>query len=534
MILRSTLRPIVTCFSFALSLCSSGLAQTSDTPKQKPNILFIAIDDLKPDLGCYGNTLVKTPNFDRLAAMGVVFTNSHCNQAVCGPSRASLMTGLRPDRTGVHDLKTIAREARPWITTIPEQFKKHGYVSVGTGKIYDPRCVDKKSDKPSWSKPFALYNLNYNPKFPKPVNAAYQDPEIHKLFKELQSKGIKNYGPVQKELIKRKLNHVVECQDVPDDAYTDGAIRKMGQKWLRELTDNQGTGKPFFIAVGFKKPHLPFIAPKKYWDLYRREDMPLAEFQKHAKNAPTFAYHHSEELRSYADIPQRGPLDKAKQRELIHGYYACISYIDAQLGILLDDLEKRKLLDNTIIVLWGDHGWHLGDHGLWCKHTNYEQATRAPLIIAGPGIKHGIKSDAPTEFVDIFPTLCDLAGIPQVKNIDGTSFKPILDGSKKQIKPYAISQFGRGSKMGYAFRDRRFRYVVWVSGKKASDATTTPASSLNANNRVAEELYDYSSDPLETVNIANQPEQAERIKKFRSAVDSYLRQQAKKIQRQQP
>jgi arylsulfatase A-like enzyme len=498
----------------------------------KPNILFIAVDDLKPDLGCYGKAIVKTPNFDRLAAMGVVFTNNHCNQAVCGPSRASLMTGLRPDRTGVHDLKTVAREVRPWITTLPEHFKNNGYVTAGTGKIYDPRCVDKKSDAPSWSKPFRRYNLNYNPRFPKPVNAAYQDPEIHKVFKELQSRGIKNYGPVQKELVKRKLNHVVECQDVPDDAYTDGAFRKQGLKFLRELSDHGGRGKPFFIAIGFKKPHLPFIAPKKYWDLYKREDMPIASFQEHAKNSPQFAYTNFPELRSYADTPQSGMPTQEKQRELIHGYYACISYIDAQLGLILDELEKRDLMKNTIIVLWGDHGWHLGDHGLWTKHTNFEQATRSPLIYAGPGIQKGKKTAAPTEFVDIFPTLCDLAGIPSLNNLDGISSKPVLDGSLKKVKDVAISQFSRGSTMGYAFRTDRYRYIVWVNGKKQSDATTTPAAQLSSGSIRAEELYDYQTDPLEKVSLAKDPQQSERIKGFRRMADTFLREQTQRIKKQ--
>jgi len=514
-----------------ISLTSCLLALTS-LGATKPNILFIAVDDLKPDLGCYGNTIVKTPNFDRLAAMGVTFTNSHCNQAVCGPTRASLMTGLRPDRTGVHDLKTVARQVRPWITTLPEHFKKNGYVTAGTGKIYDPRCVDKKSDAPSWSKPFVLHNLIYNPKFPKPVNGAYQDPEIHKVFKELQSKGIKNYGPVQKELVKRGLNHVVESMDVPDDAYADGAIRKQGVKFIRELSDNGGAGKPFFIAIGFKKPHLPFIAPTKYWDLYKRENMPIASFQKHAKNSPDFAYTSFPELRSYGDTPQSGMPTEAKQRELIHGYYACTSYIDAQLGLILDELEKRDLMKNTIIVLWGDHGWHLGDHGLWTKHTNFEQATRAPLIFAGPGIKKGLKSAAPTEFVDIFPTLCDLAGIPTIKNLDGASSKPVLNGTKEKVKEVAISQFSRGKAMGYAFRSDRYRYIVWVNGKKQSDATTTPAQALTPSLIKAEELYDYQTDPLEKVSLAKSPEQAERIKEFRQIADTFLKEQTKRISSQ--
>jgi len=501
-----------------------GLALSSLQAADKPNILFIAVDDLKPDLGCYGNTYVKTPNFDRLAKMGVTFTNSHCNQAVCGPSRASLMTGLRPDRTKVHDLKTKTREVTPWITTLPEHFKNNGYITAGTGKIYDPRSVDKKSDKPSWSLPFRLYNLDYNPDFPEPASAAYQGAEIQKAVKEIKDSGVKGYGPILKELIKRDLHPATESADVPDDAYTDGAIRKEGIKFIQKLAKQD---KPFFLAVGFKKPHLPFVAPKKYWDLYKREEIPLAKFQEFAKDAPEFAYHDSNELRSYGGIPAKGKMDEAKSRELIHGYYACISYIDTQIGMLLDELDKQGLSENTIVILWGDHGWHLGDHGIWCKHTNYEEATRSPLIYAGPGIQKGKKTHAPTEFVDIFPTLCDLADIPTIENLDGTSSKPVLDGSKDKVKDYAVSQFSRGKAMGYAFRDEQYRYVFWVNNAGKIGSESTPSTEVNKLR--AQELYDYKADPLETVNIAKDPAQAERIKALKKEANAFLKAQAERI-----
>jgi len=505
-----------------LASCFSLLASAA----QPPNIIFIAIDDLKPDLGCYGNTLVKTPNFDRLAAMGTTFTNAHCNQAVCGPSRASLMTSLRPDRTRVHDLHTKIRTVTPWVTTLPQHLKSHGYTTVGTGKIYDPRSVDNKSDAPSWSQPFRLYNLDYNPNFPHPVAAAYQGAKYHAALKEIQARGLKGYNAIYKALKAKGLHDAVESADVPDDAYTDGAIRKEGIKFIHKLAP---TKKPFFIAIGFKKPHLPFIAPKKYWDLYKRSEMPLAPFQKHAKNSPAFAYHNFPELHSYGGIPKTNKLPEDKQRELIHGYYACISYIDAQLGLILDELENKKLLDNTIIVLWGDHGWHLGDHGLWTKHTNYEQATRAPLIIAGPGIAKGLKTNAPTEFIDIFPTLCELAHVPMAENRDGISFAPILTGAKKSIRPFAISQFPRGKTQGYALRDTRYRYVIWLNNSQPIGAKSTPTSTIN--NIRAEELYDYQTDPLETQNIAADPAQATRIKTFRKAIQQFLTNQKHRIEK---
>ena len=264
------------------------------------------------------------------------------------------------------------------------------------------------------------------------------------------------------------------------------------------------------------------MAPKKYWDLYKREEVPLASFQKFAESAPKFAYHNSNELRSYGGIPASGSLVEAKQRELIHGYYACTSYIDAQIGMILDELEKRDLMKNTIIVLWGDHGWHLGDHGIWCKHTNYEQATRSPLIFSGPGVSKGFKTNAPTEFVDIFPTLCDLAGIPMLDNLDGLSAMPVLTQSKPKVRDFAISQFGRGKAMGYALRNEQYRYIVWPikEGNKPS---------TNISNNKGEELYDYASDPLEKKNIAGDPAQSQRIVAFRAVANTFLKEQAERI-----
>ena len=509
-------------FTSLLTLASGvllGVASAAD----KPNILFIAVDDLKPLLGCYGDKVAKTPNFDRLAKMGVTFTNSHCNQAVCGPSRASLMTGLRPDRTKVHDLKTITREVTPWVVTLPEQLKKHGYTTAGTGKIYDPRSVDKKLDAPSWSLPFRLHNLDFNAAQPEPVLGAYQGEAQRKAFKEMEAKGLKGYGPMYAELKKRGLNSVVEATNVPDDSYTDGAIRKQGIKFMKQLGKES---QPFFLAVGFKKPHLPFIAPQKYWDMYDRKNLPLASFQKFAEDAPKFAYHTSPELRSYAGPPAKGALAEDQQRELIHGYYACVSFIDAQLGLMLDALRDNGLSENTVVILWGDHGWHLGDHGLWCKHTNYEQSTRSPLIIAGPGILKNKKTDAPTEFVDIYPTLCELTGTPVPANLDGISFKPVIDGSEKSVREFAISQFPRGKCIGYALRDNQFRYIVWPN---------TPASgkpAVNVNDCEGEELYDYSADPLETKNIAKEEGQHERILAFRKKADAFLAAQAVRISKE--
>ncbi len=471
---------------------------------QQKNVLFIAVDDLKPLIGAYGDEMAVTPNFDRLADMGVTFTNSHCQQAVCGPSRASLLTGLRPDVTEVWDLKTMIRDRNPDILTLPQHFKNNGYTTVGMGKIYDPRSVDKGYDKISWSVPYMMPDKQ-DPVFADAAMGSYQSPEYKERFdaliKEGKAKGLEK-GKLNK-YVRDNFKPSVESADVSDEAYFDGQVAKTALEQMGVLAK---AGDPFFLAVGFKKPHLPFVAPQKYWELYDRDKMPLAEFQKHASNTIEIPYHNNGELRSYTDIEGatsvNDPLEVAKQKELIHGYYACVSYIDTQLGKVLDALESNGLKENTAIVLWGDHGWHLGDHGLWNKHTNFEQATRAPLIFVDPSGEKGETNSSPVEFVDIFPTLCDLAGIDLPAQLQGTSLKPILKGKNKSVKEFAISQFGRGKNEGYALRNDRYRLVVWYK-----DGDTS-----NDGNILFKELYDYKKDPLEKHNvIADYPELADQL-----------------------
>jgi len=455
-----------------ISLAMITACQGVGKPEAKPlNILFIAVDDLKPVLGCYGDTLIKTPNIDRLAESGTVFLNNHCQQAVCGPSRASLMTGLRPDHTRVWDLKTRMRDMNPDVLSLPQHFRSQGFETAGTGKIYDPRCVDKQLDKPSWSIPFSKPDrLPNDPTFGKAVLGAYQGKEVRTCLEEAAEKGLTKYADVKKFLVEHDCWPAVESADVPDGAYTDGAIATEGIRLMGELKEG---GKPFFLAVGFKKPHLPFVAPSRYWNLYDRGDFQMAPFQQKSKNGVDLAYHTSGELRTYGGIPDfdsysadaKKHMAEEKQKELIHGYYACVSYIDAQVGRLLDELKAQGLDKNTVVVLWGDHGWHLGDHGLWCKHTNFEQATRSPLIFSSPDIPTSGKTQSPTEFVDIFPTLCELAHVPVPENLDGVSLVPLLKNTKASVKEYAVSQWPRGKTMGYAIRDSRYRYVVWFKGK---------------------------------------------------------------------
>jgi arylsulfatase A-like enzyme len=517
---------------FALFLtCNITLAQK----KTKPNILFIAVDDLKPELGCYGNTLVKSPNIDRLAKTGTAFINNYCQQAVCGPTRASLMTGMRPDATKVWDLKTKMRDMNPDIETLPQYLIKQGYITSGVGKIYHPSCVDKKSDELSWSIPFIKPEASdYANGLGEPAKKHYQNPET-KAAIALEG-GSKKNKEDDGEASEGATKPSTECLDLPDDAYEDGVTALLAKKSLIKLS--QGS-TPFFMAVGFHKPHLPFVAPKKYWDLYKREDMPVAEFQDHAENSPLIAYHRSGELRNYSDIPPfvtlpsedlRVGLKMEKQKELVHGYYAAVSYTDAQVGILLNTLDSLGLLKNTIIVLWGDHGWHLGDHDMWGKHSNFEQATRAPMIYAAPGIKPGA-SKSFSEHVDVFPTICDLAGVPIPTQLQGKSMKPAMQNKNAEVNEFSVSQYPRklkaaevkklgytdGKLMGYSIRNNGYRYTLWMNNNFTSKEPY-------ADSRVyAKEMYDYTKDPLEKVNVADKKEYKKMADKMHEQLIQYFK-----------
>jgi len=477
--------------------------------QEAPNVLFIAVDDLKPMLGCYGDEMIKTPNIDRLAAQGTVFLNAHCQQAVCGPTRASLLTGLRPDTTKVWDLKTRIRDILPDVVTLPQYFKQNGYTSVGTGKIFDPRSVDDQTvdDPASWSRPYSTFAQNPDEEF------GCVNPEFVAKVRALKAKGIKAQNKQKKAL--GGTPPVEIDQDVPDSTYADGRIADTGIALLNELAPKDA---PFFVAVGFKKPHLPFVAPKKYADLYERSQFQLAELKKRPIGAPDFHWQPGWEIRNgaYSDIPllnDGNPIPDEMQITLIHGYHACVSYTDAQIGRLLDALEASGEADNTIVIFWGDHGWHLGDHGMWCKHTNYEQSTRVPLIIADLRSPRAQKTKSTVEFVDIYPTLCELAGLPVPEVLQGVSLVPVLADPAATIKEVAVSQFprlagGHGEIMGYAYRDSRYRYIEWIDGDFRAGETGGEV--------FAREFYDYKADPLERRNLIDNPEYATEVKRLQS------------------
>ncbi len=498
--------------------------------QERKNVLFIAIDDLKPLLGSYGDEIAITPTIDELSENSTVFTKAYCQQAVCGPSRASLLTGMRPDYTGVWDLKTRMRDINPDIISIPQYFRSKGYETVAVGKIYDPRCVDKKTyDDESWSIPYRESSqYTYPEEYGEPALSYYVDPKaktiVEKYTKEAKEKGIENVHAYVSERYKPS----VEYYDAPDEAYMDAQIAANSVKYLKQLAKKN---EPFFLGVGFKRPHLPFAAPKKYWSMYNREDIPLAPYRKAIKNGTDIAYHNSGELESYTDIPEltdfsdifNDNLPDWKQKELIHGYYACVSFIDAQLKIVLDELKELGLEENTIIVLWGDHGWHLGDHGLWCKHSNFEQATRVPMVFSVPG-NEGRYNDTPVEFVDIFPTLCDAANIDIPSHLQGTSLMPIVKGEQDRVKEYAVSQFARGKSIqGYSIRDDRYRLTVWMEDNYKT------FQRYDKSLIKAVELYDYQKDPNETINVYNMKKYSDAQGKLFEYLESYVTSQNEEV-----
>lgn len=496
------------------------VAFVANSQKAK-NVLFIAVDDLKPLLGCYGDSQILTPNIDKLAQSGTVFLNNQCQQAVCSPSRASLMFGMRPDKTKIWDLNTPVRTATKDVKSVAEHFKDNGYESAAFGKIFHISMADKEHDIKSWSISYTKINqYNYPENIGEPIAGHYQNPdtksEIDKLYQSFLTEGVKPGNARAKVL--EKIKPSTEMLDVPDEAYEDGQNANSAVNLIRQLANKE---KPFFIAVGFKKPHLPFVSPKKYWDLYNPEKIELSRWQKAPEGAPEFAMHTWGELKSYSDIQTaiqpNGLLNTEKQRELIHGYMASVSYTDANIGKLMAELEKQGILDETIIVLWGDHGWHLGDHGIWCKHSNFEQATRAPLIFSAPDTKRGIKNSSPVEFVDIYPTLCDLAGIEIPAFTDGKSLKPIMTGDKEKVKDFAISQYPRGNnRMGYSLRNERYRYTAWFQIEYRKGEKASPEK------LIGEELYDYQKDALETKNLADEKSYSDVRKDLARKLNSFL------------
>ncbi len=441
-----------------LAAAMGGDSAASAKPK---NILFIAVDDLRPQLGCYGHKQMISPNIDKLACEGMLMERSYCQVPVCGASRASLLKGLRPTPKRFLGYSTWAEKDAPDVDSLPRTLRKAGYTTISNGKVYH----HAKDDLEAWSE------TPYRPQTGQPW-PYYADPKSREILAEHRKTRKRGRGPA------------FEGFDAPDNQYPDGMI---ADKTIADIKRLSASGKPFFLACGFQKPHLPFTAPKKYWDLYKREAIDLADNPFRPKGAPDAALHNWGELRQYYGIPRQGPVSDETARSLIHGYYACVSFIDAQLGRVLKALDDAGLRDDTIVVLWGDHGWNLGEHGLWCKHCNFETSLHSPMIWRVPGVdgmKAGQRTAALTEYVDIYPTLCELTGVATPKHVEGLSLVPLMRRPDREWKNAAFSRYYGGD----SIRTDRYRYTEYV------DREGKPAGRM---------LYDHEKDPHENVNIAD-------------------------------
>ena len=456
------------------------------TAKKKPhyNVLFIISDDLRPQLGCYGEPQMVTPNIDRLASRGMVFEHSYCQQALCAPSRASLLSGLRPDSTKVYNLHTCLSHVLPNHIVLPKYFKQNGYETIAIGKVFHR----PKDNIDSWSKrPIRIGQVSV-PAF---------EQEQQQKPREITTPATPAYG---------LRDGPVRMADVPDNAYKDGQYTDYAIQEIRRLND-----KPFFLCIGYNKPHLPYTAPKKYWDMYDPAKIKLADNPFPPQNATIYTLFDFTELRDYEGIPKENgvPIPSDQARHLIHGYYACVSYFDAQVGRLLEELDRLKQRKKTIIILWGDNGLKLGEHGSWSKLSNFEIDTRVPLIVSVPGMKAaGKHTTALVESVDIYPTLCELCGMDLPEQpMEGISFAPLLDNPGHKWKKAVFSQCLRGpldkpgqGVMGYTMRTERYRYIEW---KRVKDGKV-----------LERELYDHHIDPQENVNVSNDPSYANAIKEL--------------------
>ena len=463
--------------SFLMTVLSAGVLLVSGVAvgadEKKMNVLFIAVDDLRPDLGAYGNQEVKSPNIDRLAKDGVVFNRAYCQFPLCNPSRASLLAGKRPETLGIMDLKTNLRQTHPDLVTLPQLFKKNGYHSLSIGKIFHITNGNFHDFESFSELPFPL---------PKNVTSGTTVEAAQKNILKAASEGKAGNKPGEKG---RPWNN----PDVADDGLADGRTARKAVEKLRENKD-----RPFFMAVGFHKPHMPFTAPKKYWDLYDPALVELAMNQYDPKGAPEWASNQASELRRYKGVNKEGPIAAKLQRELRHGYLACISYVDAQVGLLLDELDSLGLRENTIVILWGDHGYQLGEHATWNKRTTWEITSRVPMIISVPGGKdNGKRTDALVEFVDIYPSLAELCGLTPPADLEGTSFVPLVENTERPWKTAAFTTYTEnkddvGRVTARAMRTDQYRVIEWEIKGQAE--------------RVYE-LYDQKADPQGNVNLAN-------------------------------
>lgn len=492
---------------FATVIFLAKFAGPVSAQAERPDILLIMVDDLRPMLGCYGDTRIQTPNIDRLANRGVLFERAYCQYAKCGTSRLSLLTGLRPDSIGVfsNNVRDVARFRKrvPDATSLPRWLQQHGYHTRSFGKIYH----DGWDSADDWSEP----------------SSPGRDREMWEVTRSDQ--------PTRPTIIAERLNcPVLQSPDVPDNHLFAG---RMTDQVLRVMKERRGT-RPTFLAVGFRRPHLPFIAPRRYFKLYSPDESWLTTSQKPPAKSPVMAWFNSDgyvgsakriglsmpvrpdrqqaidwngyEMRSYVGVPNRGPIAKPLQLKLLQAYAACISYVDAQIGRLLTQLDESPRGKNTVVVLISDHGWHLGEHSAWGKMTNFEIATRVPMIIASPGIQPA-RTRTIAELVDLYPTLCNLTGTPKPKHLQGESLAQTLKApGEARPDSFAVSRYSRfrDAYLGTALRTDRYRYVEWVETKTG-----------DVSHR---ELYDHVSDSAERNNLADEPQFTKLIQQLSAQV----------------
>jgi arylsulfatase A-like enzyme len=473
----------------ALTSCQSKNKENDHT---SPNILFIAVDDLRTELGCYGNDAIQSPNIDQLAREGILFRRAYCQEPICMSSRASLMSGLRPDTLRIF-MNGPLEEYAPGILTLNQHFENNGYQIWASGKIYH-HGIDREIQ---WGDRRILPETDEQGRGYLSEGAISTLEEYDAWYRENRGGPGGGRGPAY------------EWPDVPDNAYHDGMMTDLA---IEQLAAYQSSGQPFFMAVGYKKPHLPFNAPRKYWDLYERDEIEMADNPYMPEDVSQYFAYNFGELRNYAGIPKgQELLGDTLSRILKHGYYACVSYIDAQLGRLLEALKQNGLEKNTIVILWGDHGWKLGEHGMWCKHTQFELDSHVPLLLKVPGQQPSLKTDAFVEFVDIYPTLCELAGLELPGHLQGISFAPLVADPERTWKEGAITVWplNRNSPerwvMSYTIQTERYRYTEWIQGKTGE--------------LVARDLFDHEMDPDENVNVSNLPENADLIERLSGMLD---------------
>ena len=452
---------------FVLLLLTGGLVAGALTAA-KPNVLFIAVDDLRPEFAAYGATHIKSPRLDQLAAQSVRFDRAYCMVPTCGASRASMLTGVRPTPQRFVTFTARADEEAPWATTLNSHFKANGYRTGSLGKIFHSAQDSQAgwTDAP-WRPGLPHYQL--------PANTAFEKQKLR--------------GPP------------TEAAAVADDAYGDGAVANHAVKRLKTLAAHPD--EPFFLAVGFYKPHLPFVAPQKYWDLYPPASIKLPDNYQLPTNAPAESTHSWGELRAYEGIPPKGPITDDTARLLIRGYYACVSYTDAQIGKVLAELDRLGLAENTIVVLWGDHGWNLGDHTYWNKHSTFESSMRIPLLVRAPGIAGGTHTAGLTESIDLYPSLCELTGLPIPATVEGKSFVPLLRFPDRPWSEAAVGRYTRGD----TIRTDRYRYTEYRDNRGAGP-------------RKSDMLYDHYTDALENHNIAQDPELAETVQSLNRTIQA--------------